>query len=104
MFNLENVSVLAYNKPVDMRNSFNGLVSIVKRVLKLEPVSDKMFLFFNRRRNYIKVLYWDRTGYCLISKKLESGRVGLPGFEDLQLINKEQLKLIFDGINLSIGK
>jgi len=101
MFNCENYKILAYNQAIDFRKSFNGLLCIIKFVLKEDPFSETLYLFFNRRRNSIKIFYWDRTGYCILSKKLESGGVSLPGILDLQELTKEQTKLIFDGIRLA---
>ena len=70
--------ILAYNEPVDMRKSFNGLVALVQSVLLEDPLSGSLFVFFNRRGNYMKLVTWDRTGYCLFAKKLERGRFRLP--------------------------
>jgi transposase len=50
-----------------MRKSFNGLVSVVQNVLQEDPLSDCLFIFFNRRGNYMKLITWDRTGYCLFA-------------------------------------
>ena len=101
MFNSERYQILAYNQPVDFRQSFNGLLVLVKQVLKCDPFAETFYVFFNKRRNSLKVFYWDRTGYCILSKKLESGKVMLPGFSVQQELSREQLKLIFDGICLA---
>ena len=66
--------ILAYRAPVDMRKSFDGLLAVVKSVLHEDPLSGTWFVFINRRRNYIKAVYWDRTGFCLFAKRLERGR------------------------------
>ena len=50
--------ILAYREPVDMRKSFHGLVAITKGVLQEDPLSGGLFVFFNRRRNYMKLIYW----------------------------------------------
>ena len=92
--------LLAYNEPVDMRKSFAGLVSVVQNVLQEDPLSDCLFIFFNRRGNYMKLITWDRTGYCLFAKKLEQGRFRLPSDETTQELSEEALRLILDGIAL----
>ncbi len=92
--------ILAYNEPVDMRKSFNGLVALVQGVLKEDPLSGSLFVFFNRRGNYLKLVTWDRTGYCLFAKKLERGRFRLPTGESKQEISEQQFRLILDGIIL----
>jgi len=92
--------ILAYAEPVDMRKSFNGLVAVVQNVLGEDPLSDTLFVFFNRRGNYMKLVTWDRTGYCLFAKKLEQGRFRLPTGEATQEISERTFRLILDGIVL----
>jgi len=102
MFNLDSRQVYIYTKFVDMRKQFNGLISVVESVLKKDSRSEHLYLFFNRRKNYIKILFWDRTGYSILSKKLERGTVNLQSENDLVEINFSKLKLLLDGI--SIGR
>jgi transposase len=92
--------ILAYREPVDMRKSFNGLVALVQNVLQEDPLSGCLFVFFNRRGNYMKLVTWDRTGYCLFAKRLEQGRFRLPAGEAKQEISERAFKLILDGIVL----
>jgi transposase len=92
--------ILAYNEPVDMRKSFNGLVALVQGVLHEDPLSGWLFVFFNRRGNYMKLVTWDRTGYCLFAKRLEQGRFRLPSGETKQVISERAFRLILDGIVL----
>lgn len=67
------VKVFVYDKPTDMRKSFNGLFTMVKHVMGENPLSGHLFVFINRRGNFIKVYYFDRSGYCIWSKRLEQG-------------------------------
>ncbi|MEJ2088840.1 MAG: IS66 family insertion sequence element accessory protein TnpB [Gammaproteobacteria bacterium] len=92
--------ILAYAEPVDMRKSFNGLVAVVQSVLDEDPLSDTLFVFFNRRGNYMKLITWDRTGFCLFAKRLEQGRFRLPTGETKQEISERAFRLILDGIVL----
>lgn len=92
--------ILAYGQAVDMRKSFNGLISLTKQVLKEDPLSGALFVFINRRGNYLKALYWDRTGYCLFAKRLERGRFKFPRGEEKEELSEKVLKLILDGIIL----
>jgi len=92
--------ILAYSEPVDMRKSFNGLVALVQSVLQEDPLSGSLFVFFNRRGNYMKLVTWDRTGYCLFAKRLERGRFRLPSGETKQEISERAFRLILDGIVL----
>ena len=64
--------ILAYSEPVDMRKSFNGLVALVQGVLQEDPLSGCLFVFFNRRGNYMKLVTWDRTGYCVFRTNLNT--------------------------------
>lgn len=96
-----NIKIWVYTKPTDMRKSYDGLIALTKNYLGESPLSGHLFVFFNRRRNRVKVLYFDRTGYCIWMKRLESG---LFHFNDhgseKQAINWTQLKLILEGIQL----
>ena len=92
--------ILAYSEPVDMRKSFDGLVALVQGVLKEDPLSGCLFVFFNRRGNYMKLVTWDRTGYCLFAKRLEQGRFRLPSGEKKQELSEQAFHLILDGIAL----
>lgn len=92
--------ILAYRDPVDMRKSFNGLVALVSNVLEKDPLSGALFVFFNRRGNYMKLVTWDRTGYCLFAKRLERGRFRLPSGETTQELSEQAFRLILDGIVL----
>ena len=83
-----------------MRKSFNGLVALVQGVLEEDPLSGCLFVFFNRRGNYMKLVTWDRTGYCLFAKRLERGRFRLPSGDTKQEISERAFRLILDGIVL----
>ena len=90
--------ILAYSQPVDMRKSFHGLVALVQGVLGEDPLSGCWYVFFNRRGNYVKLVTWDRTGYCLFAKQLEQGRFHLPSGDAKQEISEQAFRLILDGI------
>ena len=77
MLGAELGKIFAYGKPVDMRKSFNGLIALTKHTLVEDPLSGNLFVFINRRGNYVKILRWDRTGYTLFCKRLERGRFRL---------------------------
>ena len=86
--------IFAYSLPVDMRKSFDGLLALTTHVLKQDPLSESAFVFTNRRKNLIKILFWDRTGFCIYSKRLERGRFGYRCGE----LEAKELELILDGI------
>ena len=100
------VRIFLARDPVDMRKSFNGLIGLTESVLQEDPLSGHLFVFINRRRDRIKLLYWGGTGFCIWYQQLERGSYQLPdattanertGIE----ISASQLSLILDGIDLS---
>ena len=90
--------VLVYGKPVDMRKSFDGLFTLVANALEEDPMSGDLFLFLNRRRNTMKGLLWDRTGFLLIAKRLERGRFRLRNQGEKLVLTPQALELLLDGI------
>lgn len=90
--------VFVYGKPVDMRKSFDGLYEMVGRVLSEDPMSGDLFLFMNRRRNYIKGLLWDRTGFLLVAKRLEKGQFRMRNSADKVAVENRHLRRLLDGI------
>lgn len=88
----------------DMRKSFNGLEAATRSVIKKDPLSGHLFVFINRRGNIIKCLFWDRSGLCILAKKLERGRFKLPRQvgDDVTHIEVEsaELGLMMEGIDL----
>ena len=100
------VRVFLYRLPTDMRKSFHGLVALTESALKQDPLSGSLFVFVNRRRDRIKILYWGQTGYCLWYQQLQQGTYQLPGEDALEEqqaleVTRSQLSLILDGIDLA---
>ena len=95
------VRIWLYAKPTDMRRSFNGLAAMAKNLMGENPLSGQVFVFINRRQTQIKILYFDRSGYCIWAKRLEQGRFNYKRFAgDKQALNWTELKLIIEGIEL----
>lgn len=69
------VRIFVYGKPVNLRRSFDGLYALTRNQLGQDPLSGHLFAFINRRATQIKCLYFDRTGLCIWSKRLEAGRL-----------------------------
>ncbi|MCP5086984.1 MAG: IS66 family insertion sequence element accessory protein TnpB [Rhodobacteraceae bacterium] len=92
--------ILAWRDPVDMRKSFDGLIGLVRDSMIEDPLSGSLYVFVNRRGNYLKLIYWDRTGFALFAKRLDRGRFIFPGQDNTQKLSAEQFKLILDGIVL----
>lgn len=87
-----------------MRKSIDGLVGLVQSVLHEDPLSGSLFVFFNRRGNYLKLVAWDRTGFCLFAKRLERGRFVLPGESEKLELGSRAFELILDGIVLGVRR
>ena len=96
--------IFAYTRPTDMRKSFQGLLALVQRVFTEDPYSGSLFVFVNRRGNYVKILAWDRTGFALYAKRLERGRFRFPSSSDHQELSEQALRFLLDGIPLGINR
>lgn len=81
-----------------MRKSFDGLCALVQTVLKQDPFSGHLFVFVNRRRDKVKILYWDRSGFFLLYKRLEEGTFWMPAREE---IGARELMMVLEGIDAS---
>ena len=85
----------------DMRKSINGLSIIVENNLELDPFSGHLFVFCNSRRNILKILYWDRYGFCLWQKRLEKHRFRWPDKEsELLTIDHRALLWLMEGLEM----
>jgi transposase len=91
--------------PTDMRKSFDGLSVAVTQIIGEDPTSGHLFVFRNRRGDQIRVLFWDRTGYCIFAKRLAQGRFHLPmlaGPDARHIeVDAAELGLLLEGIDLS---
>ena len=98
------VRVYAAVEPVDLRAGFDPLAHHVRELIALDPLSGALFLFFNRRANRAKVLCFTSTGYYLVYKRLEHGRLRLPravtaGAHRLEM-SAAELALVLEGVDL----
>ncbi len=90
--------IFLWGEPVDMRKSFSGLIALTQNSLEESPLSGDLFVFVSRNRSYLKALFWDRTGFCIIAKKLERNRVRI-FIKGKKEISKELFLLLFDGVS-----
>jgi transposase len=89
----------------DMRKGINGLAAIVAHKIHLDPLSGHLFVFTNRRRNRVKILLWDRTGFWLATKRLERGTFAWPSTNEKSVtLTSEELTLLLGGIDLRATK
>ncbi len=86
----------------DMRKGLDGLAVLVQGVLEQDPFSGHLFAFRGRKANLIKIVFWDGTGLCLFTKRLEEGRFPWPGADrpgDTVALTSEQLSMLIAGID-----
>ena len=105
------VKIFVYTSAADMRKSFDGLSAIVENYMKQDPLSGHMYLFINRRRNRVKLLYWSGDGYALWYKRLERGTFEMPvalqssaGEPPRLEISASHMSLLLDGIELASAR
>lgn len=95
------VSIFLYREPTDMRKGFDGLSGIVRSELGADPLDGSLFLFVNRRRDRLKILHWDGTGYWLYYKLLEAGTFEVISSEGkYRQIDSTQLAMLLGGVSL----
>jgi len=91
----------------DMRKSFDGLHALVTQAMELDAFAGHLFVFANRRRDRMKILYWDRDGFAVWAKRLEEGTYAMPFGESEQKrreITAAELGALLSGIDLSRAK
>ena len=102
MFPESGVRVYLATAATDMRKSISGLSILVWNRLAMDPFSGHMFTFCNHRRNMVKILYWDRNGFCLWQKRLERERFFWPEtVAEVKEIQVRQLRWLLDGLDLN---
>jgi len=98
---IENAKIFLCRQPTDMRKSYDTLAALASSELDEDPLSGALFVFLNRPRNRIKVLYYESGGFCLWMKRLEAGSFPLPrGEGKKQIIDKVALTMLLDGLKI----
>ncbi len=90
-----NTKVYLYREFIDMRSSYDGLFAKVKTILKKDPFSGHLFVFLNKNRTTCKSLYYDGTGFVILSKRLEEGQFSRPN-------PSGQLRIVLTGSEFSL--
>jgi transposase len=106
MLNLPpSVKVFIATKATDMRKSIDALSSLVQGELSRDPFNGHLFVFCNKRGEKIKILYWDRNGFCIWYKRLERGIFRMPKVQEkIFMISPNELNLLLEGIDLTDRK
>jgi transposase len=102
------VRIFVCTQPADMRRSFDGLSGMAQDIMKQDPLSGALFVFRNRNRDRLKIMYWDKDGLAIWYKRLEKGSFQLPtDFVDKEKrpknaeISSEELSMLLGGIDLA---
>jgi transposase len=98
---LQASAVYVAREPVDFRKSIDGLALWVETSLPVSPLAGGVFVFFNRGRDKVKLLWWDRHGFWLAYKRLERGRFRIPIRAEMTL---SDLSLVLEGVDLSVTR
>ena len=105
--NLSDVRIFLCLNPIKMQFSFDTLMSLAQGTFNQDPLSGHLFLFFNRKRDRIKILFWDADGFCIWYKRLEVGAFQLPvateGDQGVEL-DCRQLNQLLGGLDLRNGR
>ncbi|MBF0633000.1 MAG: IS66 family insertion sequence element accessory protein TnpB, partial [Magnetococcales bacterium] len=89
-------------RPIDFRKGIVSLAALVEGNLDRNPFSSQLFVFTNRHRNKVKILHWERNGFCLWKKRLEQEKFHwCRGSEGVLTINSQQLNWLLDGLDIS---
>ncbi len=93
-------------EPIDFRKSINGLSVLVEQELGLNPFGTALYVFINRQRNKLKVLYWHRNGFCLWLKRLEAEKFSWPRETEtsIQMIGIQEFEWLLEGFDLWTNK
>jgi transposase len=107
MTDLSNVRIFVCAAPIPMTLGFDRLMGLAQEVFEQDPLAGHLFLFFNRRRDRIKILFWDVDGFCIWYKRLEVGVFQLPvageGEQGIEL-SGAQLYRLLEGLDLKNGR
>lgn len=96
------VSIFLHTQPTDMRKGIDGLSGIVRRQFGADPLDGSLFLFINRRRDRLKILHWDGTGFWVYYKLLEAGTFEVIASDEQRLkIDSTQLAMLLGGVSMA---
>jgi transposase len=96
-------AIYLHRDPIDFRKWIDGLVAVIKGEMQLDPFKSYLFLFTSRRRDRIKILYWDKTGFAIWYKRLEQDRFAWPRKADEKtlVLTQQQFEWLLDGYDFT---
>jgi transposase len=105
MISFDQQPIYLYSQPIDMRKSINGLSYLVSDLSNDSLQSGSLTLFYNRSRDKVKLLYWDKNGFVLIYKRLEKGRFKIIKYDeesDVAMLDNKQLSWLLAGLDYDL--
>lgn len=94
------LKVYLHAGPVDMRKQVDGLACLVEQGMQLKPFEKSLFVFTNKRRDKLKILYWEKSGFVVWYKRLESARFCWGKALDTRAITVKELNMLLDGYDI----
>jgi transposase len=102
------MAIYAATAPIDLRRAFDGLAAAAREQLGHDPKSGALFLFVNKAGDRLKALWWDKTGFCLLCKRLERGRFRIPALlrpgDTTIALDAAEFARILEGLDLPRSK
>lgn len=105
MISFNQQQIYLYSQPIDMRKSINGLSYIVSELSNYSLQDGSLTLFYNRSRDKVKLLYWDKNGFVLIYKRLEKGRFKIIKYDEttgIATLDNKQLSWLLAGLDYDL--
>jgi len=100
IIDISKIKIFVKPGATDFRKQINGLSIIVQEELELDPLNGNLYLFCNKRKNRLKILYWDKTGFCMWLKRLEENKFPWPMTSKEALeIDLDKMKMLLAGID-----
>ena len=100
IIDISKVKIFVKPGPTDFRKQINGLSIIVQEEMELDPLNGNLYVFCNKSRNRLKILYWDKTGFAMWLKRLEKGKFPWPrNIAEALEIDLDKMKMLLSGID-----
>ena len=100
IFNIGEIPIYVKPGSTDMRKQINGLTIQVQEVMEMDPFSGALFMFCNKQRKLLKIIYWEKNGFWLFLKRLEKDRFPWPvSSKEVEKLSREELEMLLSGID-----